>query len=78
MLHRGIYAIDGEKKLKTDWSFKAVLGKLVGITPEYTRGDKAIAWGVFLYSFVYGFVLAFAGVVVWNVFQPWPVKWWSW
>ena len=48
------------------------------ITPEYTRGDQAIAWGVFLWSFVYGFGISFLGVIVWNVFRPWPVKWWSW
>ena len=53
------------------------LSRVVGITPEYSRGDKAIAWSVFLYSFVYGFGLCFVGVVVWNRIRPWPVEWWS-
>ncbi len=53
------------------------LSRVVGITPEYSRGDKAIAWSVFLYSFVYGFGMCFLGVVVWNRIRPWPVEWWS-
>ena len=77
MLHRGIYAIDGEKKLKTDWSFKAVLGKLVGITPEYTTGDKCIAWGLFTYSIIYKFFIIFACVVVVNLVAQRPTEWWS-
>ena len=47
-------------------------------TALVTRGDKAIAWGVFLWSFVYGFCLAFVGVVIWNAIHPWPVRWWCW
>ena len=56
---------------------KRALGKLVGITPEYSRGDKIIAWGVFAHSFVINFLLCFVGTVVWNVFQRWPVAWWG-
>ena len=78
MLHRGKYGLGEKREIKMRWTPRTVFSNLIGITPEYTRGDKAIAWGVFLYSFVYGFVLAFAGVVVWNVIHPWPVKWWCW
>ena len=78
MLHRGKYGLGEKREIKQKWTLRTVFSNLIGITPEYTRGDKAIAWGVFLYSFVYGFVLAFVAVVVWNVIQPWPVKWWSW
>ena len=78
MLHRGKYGLGEKREIKQKWTPRTVLSNLVGITPEYTRGDKAIAWGVFVWSFVYGFGLAFVGVVVWNVFQPWPIKWWSW
>ena len=78
MLHRGKYGLDEKREIKQKWTLRTVFSNLIGITPEYTRGDKAIAWGVFLYSFVYGFVLAFVGVVVWNVIHPWPVKWWCW
>ena len=78
MLHRGKYGLDEKREIKQKWTPRTVFSNLIGITPEYTRGDKAIAWGVFLYSFVYGFGLAFVAVVVWNVIQPWPLKWWSW
>ena len=77
MLHRGKYALDGERKIKTEWSFRTLLSKLVGITPEYSRGDKWIAWGVFCQSFVYGFIIMFLSTLVWNKISPWPMKWWS-
>ena len=77
MLHRGIYAIDGEKKIKTDWSFKGILSKMVGITPEYSTGDKWIAWGLFIYSIGYKFLLAFVAVVIWNAISRWNADGWS-
>jgi len=77
MLHRGIYAVEGEKKIHSAWTLKTVWSKLVGITPEYTRGDRIIAWSVFCYSFVYKFFIAFVFVVVWNLFSPWPIEWWG-
>ena len=84
MLHRGRYAIcrDGGPRAKDGAaaprpSFLRFASRIAGITPEYTRGDKAIAWGVFAYSFGYGFGLCFLGVVAWNAIRPWPVEWWS-
>ena len=77
MLHRGIYSIDGEKNIKTAWTFRNVFSKLIGITPEYTRGDRIIAWSVFGYSMVYQLGITFILVVVWNLFYPWPLEWWS-
>ena len=77
MLHRGKYGLGEKREIKMRWTPRTVFSNLIGITPEYTRGDKAIAWGVFLWSFVYGFVLAFLGVVAWNYVRPWPVEWWS-
>ncbi|MBE2206023.1 MAG: sodium:panthothenate symporter, partial [Saprospiraceae bacterium] len=50
----------------------------IGITPEYTRGDRIIAWSVFFYSVVFMFLFAFVGVMVWNFFSPWPIEWWGW
>ena len=76
MLHRGIYA-EGEKPQKMKWSFKNVISQLVGITPEYTRGDKFIAWGIFSYSFIYQFGILFLLVLVWNIFDRWSNAWWS-
>lgn len=71
------YNLDGENKTREPWSFQTILRKLLGITPEYTRGDKFIAWFFFLYSFVYGFLFSFILVWIWNLIAPWPVRWWS-
>lgn len=77
LLHRGIYSIDGEKKIKSAWTLRNAFGKLIGITPEYTTGDRIIAWAVFCYSFVYQILLAFVAVLIWNLISPWPASWWS-
>ena len=77
MLHRGIYNTDGENKTRMKWSFRTVFSKLIGITPEYTLGDRCIAWGMFIYSVVYKFFLAFIVVVIWNQFSPWKPDWWG-
>ena len=77
MLHRGEYS-NGESIKKTSpWTWSNVYSKLIGIDEEYTRGDKIIAWGVFIYSFVLQFLIAFVGAVVWNAISPWPMEWWS-
>ncbi len=77
MLHRGIYDIDNNKKIPLKWSLRTVFNKLIGITTEYTTGDKVIAWSFFFYSFIFQFVVCFIFVVVWNAFSPWPIKWWG-
>ena len=77
MLHRGKYAIEGEKKIKSPWNWHTVWQKLIGITPEYTRGDKAIAWGVFCYSFVYKFLIMFIIAIIFNLISPWSNKGWG-
>ena len=77
MLHRGKYGLGEQRNLKLRWTPANFFRNLIGITPEYSKGDKAIAYGVFLYSFVYGFLLCFLGTVIWNAFHPWPVEWWS-
>ena len=77
MLHRGKYALDGERNIKISWTPANFFKNLIGITPEYSKGDKVIAYSVFLYSFGYGFGLCFLGTVIWNEIHPWPVEWWS-
>ena len=77
MLHRGIYNTDGENKTRAKWTFRTAFSKLIGITPEYTLGDRCIAWGVFCYSIIYKFVLAFIGVIIWNSISPWKLEWWG-
>ena len=77
MLHRGKYAIDGEVKPREKWTLRNFFAKLIGITPEYTLGDKIIAWSLFGTSLVMFFVIFFAAVFVWNLFYKWPAEWWS-
>ena len=76
LLHRGKYA-DGPEPVPEKWTIRTIFRKLIGITPEYTRGDRFLAYLVFFYSIGYGFLLLFVGTIVWNFFQPWPDHWWS-
>lgn len=55
MLHCNSYNLDHGNKELFIWSLHTVFNKFLGITKEYTTGDKVIAWSFFLYSFVYGF-----------------------
>lgn len=50
---------------------------MIGITPDYSLTDKIIVWSIFIYSFVYSFGACFLMVIVWNIFQPWPTRWWA-
>ncbi len=77
MLHRGIYNINGDKKEKLDLSWRTVCSKLIGITKEYTLGDKIIAWGYVAYAFIYTFFGTFIFVIIWNQISPWPIQWWG-
>ena len=77
LLHRGIYNTDGESKIQFKWTFGNIFKKMIGITPEFTTGDKIITWSVFIYSFVYKFLIAFVLVVILNFFSPWKPAWWG-
>jgi Na+/proline symporter len=77
LLHRGIYDVEGREKINSPWTLRSMWGKLVGITPEYTRGDKIIAWSVVGYAIIYKFGLCFLAVLIWNLIRPWPAHWWS-
>jgi len=77
LLHRGEYDVANEYKEPFKWTVRNAIKKLVGITPEYTRGDKIITWSVFGYALVYKFGLCFCVVLVWNLISPWPEHWWS-
>ncbi len=77
MLHRGKYNIDGVNKAREPWTLKNVFAKIIGITPEFSTGDKVIAWSFFGFSFVYHFLFTFIAVLIWNVFSPWPIEWWG-
>lgn len=77
MLHRGKYSIDDEKHIKSAWNWKNVYNKLIGITPDYTLGDKVIAWASLLYTFVYGFLIMFCATFIFNMISPRSLEWWS-
>ena len=76
LLHRGKYS-DGTELPREPWTLHTVFRKLIGITPEYTRGDRFVAYALFAYSFIYQLLLIFVVVIIWNFFDPWPKKWWN-
>jgi hypothetical protein len=77
LLHRGEYDIANEYKPPFKWTVRNALQKLVGITPEYSLGDKVIAWSVVTYAIIYKFGLCFVGVLIWNMISPWSSSQWS-
>jgi hypothetical protein len=77
LLHRGIYDVEGKTKEAFKWKPGNVARSIIGITSEYTLGDKIIAWSVVGYAIVYKFGLCFVGVLVWNLISPWPAQCWN-
>ena len=77
LLHRGKYNTEGKIEKRDPWTWRTVISKIIGITPEYTKGDRIIAWSVFYYSFVYGVLIYFFGTIIWNMFYRWPDNWWA-
>jgi Na+/proline symporter len=77
MLHRGKYQREGKTLERQPMNFKGILLSFIGIDSQYTRGDKILAWSVFIYSFVWGFVICFVAVALWNWISPWSNEWWS-
>ena len=76
LLHRGAYALEPEPP-KEKWTLRNLFSRLIGITPEYTLGDRVIAYSVFFYSVVYSVGIIFFGIVIWNLISPWPKEWWT-
>ena len=77
MLHRGQYADEKSKVITTKWTLGNIFSKLIGINPEYTKGDRIIARAVFCYTFGYRFLLTFLLVVLLNWLSPWGKRGWS-
>ena len=77
LLHRGKYADEKSSKNDNVWTWKNVFSKLIGITGEYTRGDRILAWSVFSWNVIYRFGIIFLLVVIWNLFQPWTTRAWG-
>ena len=61
---------------RRNWLKTFILDKMVCITPEYTRGDRIIAWSVFG-LFVYNFFGTFLIPLIWNMIWRWPRSWWN-
>lgn len=78
LLHRNKYAYDEDLAQGAKLSLAGkIFGKLVGITPEYSLGDKFIAWSVFAYSIGWNFICLFVVVLIWNSITPFTVSNWS-
>lgn len=80
LLHRGQYAVASDtvaEEEKFRWTPRQIYNKMVGITPEYTRGDKIITWSVLAYSLGYQFLICFVGINVYNMIWPVSNKGWT-
>ena len=77
MLHRGEYADDKSKVITSKWTLRNTFSKLIGISPEYTKGDRVISYAVFCYSFIYRFLGTFVLVLLLNLLSPWGKRGWS-
>lgn len=77
LLHRGIYNLDGNPKTAERWTIHSVWRKIIGITPEYTKTDRFIAYLVVAWSLGYSLIIMFLGVLIWNLVAPWPERWWT-
>ncbi|MBQ3810249.1 MAG: sodium:panthothenate symporter, partial [Kiritimatiellae bacterium] len=75
LLHRGAYADERERAREA--ARVPLLQRVLGIDGNYTRGDKALAWSVFLWSFGWSFCACFLGNVVWHAVSPQPPSWWG-
>lgn len=77
MLHRGKYRRAGDKEVVHETlNRRNAFRMLLGINSEYSKGDKILAWSVFLYSMLWGFG-TFIVLVIWNAIAPWPDTWWA-
>jgi SSS family solute:Na+ symporter len=75
MLHRGVYAVESEKKYETKSKTRVTWGKLIGLDEHFTFGDKILAGGLFGWSMIW-FVVFVVGTI-WNLITPWPITVWS-
>lgn len=75
ILHRGEFAVAGEHRVvnteKRSW-----FRKMLGIDQEYTRGDRIIAWALFILT-MYGFSSFIIGTLIGLIFDT-TEQGWSW
>jgi len=76
LLHRGAYAVaELESPGKKNHRRRSLWQKLVGVTDEYTRGDRIIATGTAIWTIVWK--IAAVVIIVWNLaFWRWSDKTW--
>jgi SSS family solute:Na+ symporter len=75
MLHRGEYAVKGEKKHVAPPLWKRFNpAKIIGIDEEYTFWDRVIAFSIF--GWVWGLFGISMVCLVWNLITPWPTQGW--
>jgi len=75
MLHRGVHAVESEKKFETKSKSKVTWGKLIGLDEHFTFGDKILAGGLFAWSMIW--LGVFVVGTIWNLIAPWPISVWS-
>ena len=76
MFHRGKYRREGQEVVAEKFSWKTLYKFFIGIDSQYTKGDKILAWSVFIWSFGWGFG-SFITLIIWNKISPWPNIWWA-
>lgn len=77
MLHRGKYSEGTAVDVSFKWTPKNIFKNILSITPEYTRGDKIIAYGYFTYIFVYSFIIYFLGTLILRCFTDLTINYWK-
>jgi hypothetical protein len=76
LFHRGKYRREGQEVVAEKFSWKTLYKFFIGIDSQYTKGDKILAWSVFIWSFGWGFG-SFIVLIIWNKISPWPANWWA-
>ena len=76
MLHRGRYRVEGEEQVKERLTPSVIFKKLIGITSEYSKGDKILAWSVLIFTVGWTFG-SWPVIIIWNFFHRWPNEWWA-
>ncbi len=77
LLHRGKYHREGLKLERAPLTWKSLPSRLIGIDNQYSRGDKILAWSVFVWSFGWSFLFCFVTVAIWNTISPWSTAGWA-
>ena len=76
MLNRGKYNIEHVEVKQAPKSKKAIiLDRLVSISPEYTKGDKILAWSVLIWT-LFNLLVIFVQLICNLCFGVWSEKTW--